>query len=145
MLRATALAFVLGLGAQHAVAAESLCPRRPPLPEGADELRMQESEFTLPRALKSVEFLRTDFAKRIWGPNAVHDFGAWSGHYISYANSLQLIQGALLRQQVLLERARQEYLASVDPRSPRAQQAARSLQDAIQSFCDFLRSAEYVD
>ena len=81
---------------QQTLASDGLCPEKVPLQEGVDDLRMQEDKFTEERAMESVKFLQTDFSKRIWGADAIKDFSAWSGHYISYANSLRFIEGALL-------------------------------------------------
>ena len=138
-------AFVLMLGSPLTLAAESFCPNRAPPPEGADDLRMQEDEFNLDHALNSVEFLRTEFAGRIWGPDAVKDFSAWSGHYISYANSLKFIEGALLKQEVLLQRALAQKLAATAPGSESAHEAESALGLATEKFCNFVKSAESVD
>jgi hypothetical protein len=139
------LAFALIVGDGLAFAAESLCPEPAPLPEGADDLRMSEEEFTLDHARSSVEFLRTEFAARIWGPDAVKDLNAWSGHYISYANSLKFIEGALLRQEALLQRLRAEELGAATPGSEEAREAEQATRDAAEKFCNLLESAEYVD
>ena len=130
---------------QQTLASDGLCPEKVPLQEGVDDLRMQEDKFTQEHALESVEFLQTDFSKRIFGADAVKDFRAWSGHYISYHNSLKFIEGALLKQQILLHRARLKELSVVAPDSSEAPQIKYNLEAATQRFCSFLSAAEYVD
>ena len=139
------VAFMLIFGNQLALAAEPLCTDPAPLPEGADDLRMHEEEFTLDHARNSIEFLRTEFAARIWGPDAVKDFDAWSGHYISYANSLKFIEGALLKQEALLQRFRAQELAAAVPDSEEVREAEQAARDAAERFCNLVESAEYVD
>ncbi len=143
VLASTILVFLLA--SQHAVAADVLCPKNAPLQEGVDDLRMQEDEFTAEQAMDAVKFLQTDFSKRIFGTNAVKDFHAWSGHYISYANSLKFIEGALLKQQVLINRARLKELSVLVPESAEISQLKVNLEAATQKFCVLLSTAEYVD
>jgi len=130
---------------QHTLASDELCPKEVPLQEGADDLRMQEDEFTEEHAMESVKFLQSDFSKRIFGADAVKDFRAWSGHYISYHNSLKFIEGALLKHQVLLNRARLKELSVVAPESSEIPQIKDDLEAATENFCSFLSAAEYVD
>ena len=108
-------------------------------------MRMQEDEFTLERALESVNFLQVDFSERIWGPEPVTDFSAWSGHYISYANSLKFIEGALLKQQVYLELARARGLSGDASNSAEKLRIEKNIDAAKKKFCDFLKAADYVD
>jgi len=136
---------LVALLGQQVLAADSICPNHAPLQEGADDFRMQEDEFTQEHALKSVNFLQTDFSERIWGSDAVRDFSAWSGHYISYANSLKFIEGALLKQQVLLESALLRELSLVAPDSEEVIQSRENLKRTRELFCEFLSKSEYVD
>lgn len=138
-------AFLLALTTHSVLANESICLNREPLPEGADDFRMQEYEFSLERGLKSVSFLQNDFSKRIWGPEAVNDFSAWSGHYIGYANSLKLIEGTLLKQQVMIGRLRLKELTNVSPDSGEIDKARTNLERLMKQFCKFLDSSGYVD
>jgi hypothetical protein len=135
--------FVFGSG--QVIASDRLCPEKTPLQDGSDDLRMYEKEFTFEEAQSSVTFLQTDFAGRIWGAEPVKDFSAWSGHYISYANSLKFIEGALLKQQALLNRFRLRELTLSDPNSPEISQAKEDLEKSIQAFCDLVNESEYVD
>ena len=136
--------FTLMIG-QQTFASDKLCPNRAPLQEGADDLRMQEDEFTEVRAMESVKFLQTDFSKKIWGANAVKDLSAWSGHYIGYANSLKIIEGTLLKQQVRLYRTQLNELAMTAPESSEIPNIKNKLGAAINSFCAFIDKVEYVD
>ena len=146
MARVSIFIALLALMISHQVfASDKLCPNRAPLQEGADDLRMQEDEFTDVSAMESMKFLQTDFSKRIGGTNAVKGFSAWSGHYISYANSLKFIEGTLLKQQVLLYRARLTELSIVTPESSEIPKIKSKLGVAVKSFCTFLDEAEYVD
>ena len=110
-----------------ASAQESLCPPREPVAPDADDPAMHEREFTRQKARESITFFREDFAKRIWGPEPVRDFSAWSGHYISYANSLRFIEGALLKEHALLLKAQAALAARVDPKGPEANKAKATI------------------
>ena len=128
-----------------ASAQESLCPPRDPVAPDADDPAMHEREFTLQKARESITFFREDFAKRIWGPEPVRDFSAWSGHYISYANSLRFIEGALLKEHALLLKAQAALAARVDPKGPEANKAKAAFDAARDTFCAFVASSKYVD
>jgi hypothetical protein len=120
-----------------------LCPRQPALPKEQDDLRMHEHEFTLKHAMESLQFLQNDFSARVFGPGPREDLRDDSSHYISYANSLRFIEGALLKQEALVEQARRD----ASPRASRGSQSAAGVrfEAAKRRFCEFLRSAEYVD
>jgi len=106
---------------------------------------MNEDDFSVAQARRSLAFLRDDFSKRLWGDEAVSDLGAWSGHFIGYSNSLQIAEGTLLRQNAL--RLRSELSAAREAGRDEAKNA--SLQSrataAVDEFCAFLREAWYVD
>ena len=122
-----------------------LCPRQPALPTEQDDLRMHEHEFTLKHAMESLQFLQNDFSARVFGPGPREDLRDNSSHYISYANSLRFIEGALLKQEALVEQARRDTL-SVKSASRGSQSAAVvRFEAAKRRFREFLRSAEYVD
>jgi len=128
-----------------ALAEPPLCPERVAGPNEPEELLMHESDFTLEKALESIKFLNTDFSKRIWGPGAVKDFGAWSGHYISYANSLRFIEGALLRNEALRLRSRSRLLSEQKPESKEAKASVKAFQEAKAKFCNFAENSLYID
>ena len=135
----------LSLSSHQILADERICPDRKQLPEGANDLRMQEHEFSVEHALEAVAFLQKDFSKRIWGENAVNDFSSWSGHYISYANSLKFIEGALLKQRVIMEQARLKEISDSAPNSKEIAETKANLESLTKQYCEFLASAEYVD
>jgi hypothetical protein len=122
-------------------AEQPLCPPRVVGPNEPEELLIHENDFSLEKAQNSVNFLRTDFAKRIWGPDAVKDFGASSEHYISYANSLRFIEGALLKERALHLRAQSQLLAP----SGEARAAQSAYENAKKAFCTFVQNSIYVD
>ncbi len=128
-----------------ACAEESLCPPRGPVAPDADDYAMHEREFTVEHARESITFFREDFAKRIWGPEPVKDFSASSGHYISYANSLRFIEGALLKEHALLLKAQAALAARVAPRGTDAKKAKAAFDAARDTFCAFVASSNYVD
>ena len=139
------LALVPFLLAASSPSSEILCPRRSMLPKTQDDLRMSEGEFTLTHAIESLRFLQNDFSSRIFGPGPREDLRNDSSHYISYANSLRFIEGTLLKQQVLIERARKDALAARAASRSSQSDANTRFETARVRFCDFLRSAEYVD
>lgn len=126
-------------------AEQPLCPPRVVGPNGPEELLMHERDFTPEEAQNSVIFLRTDFAKRIWGPDAVKDLGASSEHYISYANSLRFIEGVLLKDRALHLRAQSQLLARDHPSSSEARAAHSAYENAKRTFCTFVQNSIYVD
>jgi len=126
-------------------ASGSLCPNSASLQEDADNLQMKEDEFSERRAMEAVKFLQTNFSKRIWGADAVKDLNARSGHYISYENSLKFIEGALLKQQIHLYRARLYELSITNPESPEIPKIKNTHAAALTSLCVFIGKAEYVD
>lgn len=96
-------------------------------------------------AIESLDFLQKDFSSRIFSPGPKEDLRNDSSHYISYANSLKIIEGALLKQQALIERGRKEtFSARAASRSSRNDAGIR-YEAAKKRFCDFVRSAEWVD
>ena len=134
--------FLLGASSPSS---EILCPGQPVLPKEQDDLRMHEREFTVKHAMESLQFLKNDFSSRLFGSGPQEDLRNDSSHYISYANSLRFIEGTLLKQQALIERARRDTLsARAASRSSQSDAGAR-FEAAKSRFCDFLRSAKYVD
>jgi hypothetical protein len=134
--------FLLGASSPSS---DSLCPGRPALPKTQDDLRMSEGEFSLTHAMESLRFLQNDFSSRIFGPGPRDDLRDDSSHYISYANSLRFVEGTLLKQQALIERARRDTLAARAAPGSSQSEARSRFAAAKRRFCDFLRAAEYVD
>ena len=105
---------------------------------------MHEREFTVDHAIESLDFLQKDFSSTIFSPGP-KELRNDSSNYISYANGLKIIEGALLKQQALIERGRKETLsARAASRSPQNDASVR-FEAAKKRFCDFVRSAEWVD
>jgi hypothetical protein len=141
------LLFALGpflLGASSS-SSEILCPGQSALPKEQDDLRMHEREFTVKNAMESLQFLRNDFSSRIFGPGPQEDLRNDSSHYISYANSLRFIEGTLLKQEALIERAQRDTLSARAASRSSQRDAGVRFEAAKSHFCDFLRSAKYVD
>jgi hypothetical protein len=105
---------------------------------------MSEEDFAFDKAIESARFLRIDFSKRLWGPSSVADLGASSENYISYMNSLLLIEGALLKEEVLRLRAESARFFK-QPESPAAKATAKALEEAKTRFCGFVAESMYVD
>jgi len=124
---------------------ELLCPLRTVGPNEPEELLMHETDFTIEKAQESINFLRNDFSKRIWGPEPVKDFSGWSEHYISYMNSLLFAEGALLREEVLKHRLHSQLISKQKPNSKEAKFAAVEFKKAKDRFCTFVENSIYVE
>ena len=122
-----------------------LCPTRVVIPNEPEEFIMYENNFSLDKGLESVDFLRTDFSKRIWGSNPTTDFNAWSGHYISYMNSLRFMEGALLKETALRLRLKSQLLSIQSTGSLDSKAAKKDFEDAKEKFCHFVKNSLYVD
>jgi len=122
-----------------------VCPARVAGPNEPEELLMHESDFSFEKAEASVKFLRTDFSKRIWGPDSVRDLDACSGHYMGYMNSLRFIEGALLKAEVLRLRSQLQLVSIQKSDSAEAKAAAKAFEDAKAKFCNFIEDSIYVD
>jgi hypothetical protein len=122
-----------------------LCSIRVVIPNEPEELIMYENDFSLDKGLESINFLRTDFSKRIWGSNPTTDFNTWSGHYISYMNSLRFMEGALLKETALRLRLKSQLLEIQSPDSLDSKAAKKGFEDAKEKFCHFVNNSLYVD
>jgi len=142
ILLLVALALFL-LGASSPTS-DFLCPEQAKLPKDQDDSRMHEREFTLDHAIESLEFLQNDFSSRIFSPGP-KELRNDSSNYISYANSLKIIEGALLKQQALLERSRRDTLSARAASRSSQSDAGVRFAAAKKRFCEFVQSAEYVD
>lgn len=109
-------------------AQERLCPAPSPLPEGADDLRIHESEFTYSRYLESLDFIQNEFPRRIRTYKEVSEFQYNTELWLGYYNSLKFIEGYVLKQAALNEVA-----------------SHSEKREATDRFCQFLRNARYVD
>ncbi len=113
---------------------DSLCPitEHPGVPE---ELVMAESEFSEARFQNGLEFFRNDLARQLADSQLTTAITENEGFWISYGNSLLLMEGFMLRQAALLEKAagRPDSALLADRTSARFR------------FCDFLKGTGWVD
>jgi len=112
--------------------------------EAPEELIMKESEFTFEEANQALEILR----KRMYGlleeKKLSKDILESPQFYITYPNSLTIIEGTLLKQKVLL--ARKEYeLLKQKGKVRESKRAEKIFIRAKEDFCKFLSKTIYVD
>ena len=106
---------------------ESLCPPGDPLPDGADDLRLRESEFTLGRYESGIAYFDSALPAILREGEALADRVRGSAFWITYRNNLKFVRGYVLRHRASL---------STEP-------AARS--KAVAEFCDFISGAKWLD
>lgn len=116
-----------------ASAESSLCPPLKPLPPEVDDLRVNESEFTHQHFENAFSFFREDLPKRFKEAKTTEELTDREGFWIGYDNSLSLIEGYVLKQAALLERAQ---LAG-------KQRGTRG--PAVKRFCQFLTKTRSMD
>ncbi len=136
-LTAILLAFaVCSLGGTQAHGDASICPPLPPLPEGVDDLRTKETDFTAQRAASSRSYLQKEVPKdlREKDDTKIKRRLESSEFWISYDNSLRIIEGYLLKQEALLQIAQS-----------RLSKTTKTRDAAVKRFCDFLGSAHFAD
>lgn len=130
--------------------AQNMCPPHKPLPKGYDHLRMVEGDFTIPKALESLQWLEKDIwdviSKHKTTEELLHDTEQFG---IPLPNSVSRIKGALLYQQAMLERERIEIaklrLGTGSGSKADLEAAEKRFEDARREFCKFLEKAEFVD
>jgi hypothetical protein len=144
-----ALAVVL-LFAPILASAQNLCPPPKLLPEGVDDLRMVEGDFTFSKAIGSLRWLEKD----VWDVIREHKTTEELLHNteqfgIPFPNSVSSIKGVLLRQQALLERERLEIarlrLKAGSGSKADVEAAQKRFENARREFCKFLEKAKWVD
>lgn len=146
---------LISLNLSIALANETICGPPKPAPSGADELRMEESEFNFKEALKSIEYLESGaitiieknenkIFQMIKENNIPQDmpldmFSVLSNEhfYLSYPNSISKIKGTLLKYRVLYFKEKMK--------SSNDKKTISSYQKAKEEFCNFVSQAEYVD
>jgi hypothetical protein len=106
---------------------ETLCPPPPPLRPEVDDLRMREGDFTAERYTDALKYLQSEVPKRLLDASDAADVINGSAFWISYANSLRVIEGYVLRREAL-----HSILRGDD--GPQ-----------LERFCRFLSEAEYTD
>lgn len=146
MIKKMACSFVLSVVFLSGASGEDLCTeQRKPLPQGVDELKMEEGLFTIEEALGSLPYLESKVIRMMQEHEATRDV-LWSEHfYITYPNSLNILKGTILRQNAYICRQKLE-IAKLQQADPGALgNAQRDFEKAKKAFCDFLKEAEYVD
>jgi hypothetical protein len=130
--------------------AQNLCPPPKPLPEGVDDLRMVEGDFTFSKAIESLRWLEKD----VWDvirehkttEELLHDTEQFG---IPFHNSVSRTKGVLLRQQALLERERLEIarlrLKAGSGSKADVEVAQKRFENARREFCKFLEKVKWVD
>jgi hypothetical protein len=130
--------------------AQTLCPPPKPLPEGADDLRMVEGDFTFLKAIESLRWLEKD----VWNVMREHKTTEELMHNteqfgIPFSNSVSRIKGVLLCQQALLARERLEIarlrLKAGSGGKADVDAAQMHFENARREFCKFLEKARWVD
>jgi hypothetical protein len=144
-----ALAVVI-LFAPTVAPAQNFCPPLKPLPEGVDDLRMVEADFTFSKAIESLRWLEKD----VWDvirehkttEELLHDTEQFG---IPFPNSVSRTKGVLLRQQALLERERLEIarmrLKAGSGSKADVEAAQKRFENARREFCKFLEKVKWVD
>src|SRR5262245_41530191 len=123
---------IMGLGVAFGDSGENLCQTPQSLPPDVDDLRMVEGDFTVERCTAALEYLRKEIPRRlIDAPDRVKALDS-SEFWISYGNSLKVIEGFMLRQDAL-------HAIELNKKSP------RSSLPAVARFCEFLAQATYED
>ena len=150
-LRKLALALtVVILFAPILASAQNLCPPPKPLPEGVDDLRMVEGDFTFSKAIESLRWLEKDVWDVIREHRTTEQLMMSTEKFgIPFPNSVSRIKGVLLRQQALLERERLEIarlrLKAGSGSEAYVGAAQKRFENARRQFCKFLEKAESVD
>ena len=114
--------------ANFAVAEGPICSQLPPLPAGADDLRIKEHEITKSKYSESLDFIRNEFPRRLLSYEKISEYEQNTEFWLSYYNSLKFIEGYVLKQA-----AEQEI------------QIKKQKGKAAAEFCSFLKEAMYVD
>jgi hypothetical protein len=130
---------------------QDLCPPRKALsPDQAPELLMNDGDFTMPKAMNSLDWLENEswnVIKRLKTTNELLDCTECFG--IPFPNSVTRVRGTLLRQTALLERERLEVAKLKLKFGSGSKSDVASAQErfvkARRDYCTFMEKAEYVD
>ena len=97
-LRKLALALAVAiLFASIPASAQNLCPPPKPLPEGVDDLRMVEGDFTFSKAIESLRWLEKDVWDVIREHKTTEELMMSTARFgIPFPNSVSRIKGVLL-------------------------------------------------
>jgi len=132
---------------------EEICPGSDkwPTDSGAVELKMYEKDFTIDKAMKSVNFLEKDVIRIIkeHGQKKSYSILLYDRFYIGYPNSLTFLKGTLLKQEAIIAKKNlvieQLKLKNGTTIKEEVSKKEKAYFAAQKKFCDFLKKAEYVD
>lgn len=130
---------------------QELCPSTKSLtPDQAPELKMSDKDFTMPEAMRSLDWLENkswDVIKRFKTTRELLDCTECFG--IPFPNSVAKVKGTLLRQTALLERERLEVaklkLKNGSGNNDDVAAAQKRFEKTRKDYCTFTEKAEYVD
>ena len=130
--------------------AQNVCLPPKPLPEGVDDLRMVEGDFTFSKAIESLRWLEKDALDVVREHKTTEELLHNTEQFgIPFPNSVSRIRGVLLRQQALLERERLEIarlrLNAGSGSKADVEAAQKRFENARKEFCKFLEKAKWVD
>lgn len=126
--------------------AEKLCPPPIALPEGADDLRMNENDFSFERAKNSVKWLEEDIWQVIESKKTTDQLLMSTEQFgIPLPNSVSRVKGTLYKQRVLIEQKNLEILKLKNAGPKEIKKAHNRFNKAKHEFCKLLEKAEYVD
>ncbi|MGA2468377.1 MAG: hypothetical protein ABSH06_29045 [Thermodesulfobacteriota bacterium] len=130
--------------------AQNLCPPTKALPEGVDDLRMVEGDFTFSKGIESLRWLEKDIWDVIREHKTTEELMMSTERFgIPFPKSVSTIKGVLLRQQALLERERFEIarlrLKAGSGSKADVEAAQKRFENARREFCKFLEKAKWVD
>jgi hypothetical protein len=85
--------------------AERLCPASAPIPTDSDNPSLTEDDITAAAYQDSLKYLRVEFPKRLRELNSGHDADTTEGFWLSYFNSLTIVEGYGLKSAASAERS----------------------------------------
>ena len=130
---------------------QDLCPSpKAVAPDQAPELMMNDSDFTVPKAMNSLDWLENkswDVIKRLKKINEFLNCTECFG--IPFPNSVTRVKGTLLKQTALLEHERLEVaklkLQAGSGNKSDLTAAQERFDKARNDYCTFMAKSEYVD
>jgi len=130
----------------YLMAAEKLCPPPSSLPEGADDLRMNENDFLFSKAKNSIMWLEVDIWEVIRSKKTTDQLLDSTEQFgIPLPNSVSRVKGVLYKQKALIEQKNLEILQLKKATPKEIKKAKERFDIAKQEFCSILEKAEYVD